>query len=246
MAQQLRLNPAIDVEAHARAYAAQKAVQIPNLFEPDIADQIEHILASLPWRLVCQNDAEENVLLTREQLAAMSPEELKRLDEGQRERAARGIGYTYFMYPMISAALQNWDREHPIHVLTQFLNSPPFFDFARKVTSHPGITKVDAHASLYRQAHYLTTHQDNNITTHGRSAYTIGFSRDWQADWGGLLMFLDDKGDVTRGFVPRFNTLTIFDGRVPHTVTSVSLFTPKPRLSIAGWFRDDPVPPRGV
>jgi Rps23 Pro-64 3,4-dihydroxylase Tpa1-like proline 4-hydroxylase len=44
---------------------------------------------------------------------------------------------------------------------------------------------------------------------------------------------------VQRGFVPRFNTLTVFDGLRLHSVSSISTFAPQPRLSVAGWFRDD-------
>jgi len=237
---QLRLNPAIDVEKHARVFAEHKRVQVTDLFEPSAAESIERAVNALSWRLVCQNDAQENVLLTGEQLAAMSDVERAKLERGIQERAARSVGYTYFMYPMILARLQNWDAGHPIHALTDFLNSEPFFAFARKLTSYSGITKVDAHASKYSPGHFLTAHQDDDATKHGRAAYTIGLSRGWRADWGGLLLFLDGKEDVLSGFTPRFNVLTVFDGLQPHTVTAVSQFAPKPRLSIAGWFRDDP------
>lgn len=237
---QLRLNPALDVEKHARAFQEHGRVQVPDLFEPALADEIERALQHLPYRLVCQNDAEENLLLTREAMAAMTPEERRRLEAGIRERAARSVGYTYFMYPMILARLQHCDPGQPIHVLTDFLNSASFLDFARRLISQPGLTKIDVHASQYLPGHYLTTHSDDNATTHGRAAYTIGFSRDWRADWGGILLFMDQYGDIERGLIPRFNTLTVFNGAQPHTVTSIASFAPKPRVSLAGWFRDDP------
>lgn len=240
LAMQLHLNPALDVEKHARLYREQGWVQVHELFPEDTAAQIEQLLKQLPYRLICQNDAEQNLLLTRDELAAMSAEDRRKLEQGIRERAARSVGYTYFMYPMIRARLQNWDPGHPIHALTDFFNSPPFISFARRLVSYDGITKIDVHASQYSPGHYLTTHTDNDPTVHGRAAYTIGFSRGWRADWGGLLLFLDDREDVRHGFVPRFNVLTVFDGLRSHTVTSLAPFAPRPRLSFAGWFRDDP------
>lgn len=237
---QIQLNPALDVERYARIFREKRRVQVPDLFAPAVAEHLEETLRQLPYRLVCQNDAEQNLLLTRDDLTAMSAEDKRRLEAGIRERAARSIGYTYFMYPMILARLQDWDPGHPIHAVTDFLNSPPFLDFARQLISYAGLTKIDVHASQYLPGHYLTTHTDDDATKHGRAAYTIGFSRDWRADWGGLLLLLDDKEDVREGFIPRFNTLTVFDGMQPHTVTAISAFTPRPRLSLAGWFRDDP------
>lgn len=237
---QLRLNPALDPAPFARTYAERKYVQVPDLFEPEIADQVEAALLSLNWRLVLQDDQEKNVLLTREQLAAMSPEERNRLSAAQQARAARNVGYSYLMYPMIGAWIERWDPGHPIHKLTEFLNSPPFITFAQGIICDPNITKIDAHASRYGPGHYLTKHVDDGEIKERRAAYTIGFSRDWQPDWGGLLMFMDENDDIRRGLVPRFNMLTVFDGLQVHSVSAISPFTPAPRLSIAGWFRDDP------
>jgi SM-20-related protein len=237
---QLQLNPALDVEKYARLFRERRRVQVPELFAPNVAEELERVLQQLPYRLVCQNDAEQNMLLTRQDLQAMSPDERRKFEMGIRERAARSIGYTYQMYPMILARLQDWDPGHPIHAVTDFFNSPPFLEFARQLISFAGLTKIDVHASQYLAGHYLTTHTDDDATQHGRAAYTIGFSRDWRADWGGLLLFFNDKGDVEQGLLPRFNTLTVFDGMRPHTVTAISAFTPRPRLSFAGWFRDDP------
>lgn len=62
----------------------------------------------------------------------------------------------------------------------------------------------------------------------------------WQPDWGGLLLFLNEKHDVTEGYLPRFNVMTIFDIRWLHTVTQVSTFAGGGRYSVTGWFQDDP------
>lgn len=236
----IRLNPTLDPAPFARIYAQKKCVQITPLFEDDVADALAKAVASLPWRLVCQNDAGQNLLLTAEQVKQMPPAEKQALDAGIRQRAANNLGFTYLTYPMVHAVLENWDPGHPIHLLTQFLNSRELIDFAGAVIGHKSLTKTDAHATNYQRGHYLTRHIDDGERKERRAAYTLGFSREWQPDWGGLLLFLTPDGDVISGLRPRFNTLTIFDGLQLHAVSSVSNFVTAQRLSIAGWFRDDP------
>jgi Rps23 Pro-64 3,4-dihydroxylase Tpa1-like proline 4-hydroxylase len=241
---QLKLNPAIDVAGAARIYAESKCVQIPDLFEAGTADYLAKVIASLPWRFLYQNDADENVMLTKEDLAAMPADARGLMIQHILERAQHNIGYTYYTYPMIQAALSGWDRDHPIHALTEFLNSPPFLELARALIGCAGLTKTDAHATNYQRGHYLTRHIDDGERKERRAAYTLGFTRGWQPDWGGLLLFLNDQNDVIRGLLPRFNVLTVFDGLRVHSVSAVSPFAPTPRFSIAGWFRDDPAPQR--
>ena len=235
----LRLNPALDPAPFARFYAAQKAIQIPGLFEEALAYQIEAALLALPWRLICQNDAGQNVVLTRDEIAAMSAEQRRALEDGIRRRAAENFGFTYFTYPMIEARLGNWNPGHPIHALTDFLNSAEFIAFAKTLIGEPRLIKIDCHATNYQPGHFLTRHVDEGDKYERRAAYTIGLSRKWEPDWSGLLLFLDEQLNIKRGFTPGFNVLTVFDGLMPHTVTAVSTFAPAPRLSIAGWFRDD-------
>jgi len=234
----LRLNPALDPAPFARTYAANALVQIPNLFEKETADALEKALLAARWRLLVQDDEGKNRLLTQDELAQMSAPERQALEARIRERAAANFGYTYYAYPLLQARNEGWDRGHPIHALIGFLNSPEFVGFAQTIIACPSVKLIDAHASNYQRGHYLVRHVDEGDRQERRAAYTIGFSRGWQADWGGLLLFYDDKQDVTQGFVPRFNMLTVFDGMREHAVSSVSAFAPKPRLSIAGWFRD--------
>lgn len=237
---QLALNRALDVASFARIYAAEGFVQIPHVFDEDSANRIERILLSLPWSLVCQDDTKRNVLLTPEKLRAMSAEERQRLEAGIRERAAANFGYAYLTYPMIQARAAGWDFGHPIHEVTRFLNSPALIALAREITGCAGIVKIDAQASNYRPGNFLTRHIDDGAKKERRAAYTLGFTRKWEPDWGGLLMFLDGKKDISSAFLPRFNVLTVFDGLRIHSVSAVSAFAPAPRLSIVGWFRDDP------
>jgi Rps23 Pro-64 3,4-dihydroxylase Tpa1-like proline 4-hydroxylase len=237
---QLGINRTLDIAGFARRYAEHGLVQIANVLEDGAAAHIEQILLSLPWRMVCQNDEKRNIILTHEHLKEMTAQERQALEAGIRRRAAENFGYAYFTYPMIQAGASGWDRGHPIHAVTQFLNSQEVLSLAREITGCPTILKTDAQASNYRPGHFLTRHVDDGAKSERRAAYTLGFTRKWEPDWGGLLMFLDEKKDISRALLPRFNTLTVFDGLRIHSVSAVSAFAPVPRLSIVGWFRDDP------
>ena len=59
-----------------------------------------------------------------------------------------------------------------------------------------------------------------------------------EADWGGLLHFLDPTGQrAVDTFTPVWNSLSLF--RVPqmHEVSLVAPWAGSPRYSITGWFR---------
>lgn len=170
----------------------------------------------------------------------MTAKERQALEVGIRRRAADNFGYVYLTYPMIHATLTGWNPGHPIHAVTQFLNSPTFVSLAREVTGCAGILKTDAQASNFGPGHFLTRHIDDGLKRERKAAYTIGFTRKWEPDWGGLLSFMDERMDVSRALIPRFNMLTVFDGLRVHSVSAVADFAPAPRLSIVGWFRDDP------
>jgi Rps23 Pro-64 3,4-dihydroxylase Tpa1-like proline 4-hydroxylase len=155
-------------------------------------------------------------------------------------RARQNRGYLYKTYPMIEAYMRGWDPGHPIHLATEFINSPEFLELGRRVTGVSAVNKADAHATFYGPGDFLTRHLDEGEDKERRAAYVLGLTEGWQPDWGGLLLFLKDNQDVREGYLPRFNVLTIFDIKYLHTVTQVSSFAGGGRYSITGWFRDDP------
>ena len=238
----LRLNPALQPEDFATAYRADKFVQIPNVFEPELAQAISETLKRLPWRL-CYHDPERGtVQLSQAEIQALGQAGMAERMQKVMALATRNHGYCYNTYHMIHARSDGSDPGHPIHQLTAFLLSDEFLRFGGAIIDHANLTQVDAHATLYTRGSFLTRHVDEGSNRERRAAFTLSFCENWQTDWGGLLMFLDPQStDVTSAWVPRFNTLTIFDGMRVHAVSPVSPFAGNGRYAIAGWFRDDPV-----
>ena len=243
----LRLNPDLDPAEFAAIYKRDGLVQIPNILPDDVAESVFQMLArSVPWKLVYPEppaqpgQPDRVVYLGAQDVQRLGQEEMQRRIGAVMTRARDNYGYLYNAYPMIEAYMNGWDPGHPLHALTEFINSRDFLDFGQAVIGHDNITKADAQATYYGRGHFLTRHVDEGYDKERRAAYTLGFSKDWQPDWGGLLLFMNDKQDITQGFLPRFNTLSIFDGTRLHSVSPVSPFAGSGRFQITGWMRDDP------
>ena len=242
----LRLNSNLDVDKYAKMYSENELVQIENIFPDDIASEIEAMLkTSMDWRLMfaepdaTSSDGVKVVQLTNDDLKKTNPQEFQARIQGVMSRATKSQGYLYNSYPMIVAYDSNWDPGHPIHTLTEFLNSTEFLDFGRRIIGVPSVTEVEAQATLFSRGHFLTRHADRGFDNERRAAYTFGFTKKWNSDWGGLLTLLTRKGQVTESFIPGFNVLTLFNGRNIHAVSSVSPFAGAGRLQITGWLVDD-------
>ena len=237
----LRLNPDLDPSAFAETYRRNGYVQVSNFLPADVSEHLADVLARrTSWRIVYSTEADKPVVMTQAEYAALSPSERSVMHQGINERARSNTGFAYNTWPMITAYLEGWEPGHPLHAVTEFLQSEAVREFGRRVIGAERITKVDAQATLYAPGHFLTRHQDVGLKQERRAAYTLGFARDWQPDYGGLLAFLDDELNIERALTPRFNVLTLFDGLKLHAVTSVAAFAPLGRYSITGWFRDDP------
>ena len=237
----LSLNPANDLAHYRAEYEQRGIVQIPNVLTDRAAQTLHSILTgNIPWRFLYTDDKDQPVHFTHEELQARGQEAYRRDMGDVLKRAQENRGFYYQTYPMIEGYLKEWDQGHPIHQATEFINSPEFLGLGREITGVGGITKADAHATAYGPGHFLTRHLDYGEDKERRAAYVLGMTEGWQPDWGGLLLFLNGKQDVTEGYLPRFNVLTIFDVKYLHTVTQVSSFAGKLRTSVTGWFRDDP------
>lgn len=235
----ITLRAGLRAEAYAAAYARDGVVQIEGLFPPQLADQLSTVLErATPWSLVHSSDTGDHQILEPAQLSSLQPAELQARLKAVTERASNGFAYLYLVYPMIDAYLDGRDPGHPLRDLTEFLNSPEFMQFVHEVTGEP-VVKVDAQATCYRPGHFLTQHDDRGVGER-RAAYTIGLTRTWRPDWGGQLLFHGPEGDVWRGHAPRHNVLTLFKVPMLHSVAPVAPYAAAPRLTIAGWLRDDP------
>ncbi len=235
----LRLNDH-DIEALRREYLADGIVRVENLFPDDVAEAIYLVLSkATPWHVVHSDAQEKHKYYRPEEWKGLTQQYRDETIQGVMQRARTGFAYLYNCYPMINALLKGEDPDWPLHAMPVFMNSPEFLNFTKTITDEPDVIKIDAQATLYAPGHFLNTHTDVGDNQERRVAYVMGFSKGWSRDWGGQLLFLDGA-DVTRGFSPSFNTLSLFKVPRDHIVTQVTNFAGAGRYSVTGWLRTDP------
>ncbi len=232
-----RLNPDLDPQAIASAFALRGRAHIPAILTPDSAARMQQCLNRETDYKVTVN--------TPTRIQDMAPSEIAALDPSQRYRMLDSVYKTAsssFQMYYGTHRLSNGGEPYPdparyLASIVGFLNSEAFLSFARAVTGMPEIHHVDAQATRYTAGNFLTLHNDaDDIEGRNRLvAYVLNMTPGWRIDWGGLLLFVDQNGNVEEGYMPAFNALNLF--RVPqlHLVSQVTSFAQHPRHSVTGW-----------
>lgn len=234
------LNPELEPDLLAEDFARNGRVQIRSILEPGTATALENCLRNeVPWGLSTINDGAAR-MREADELKRMGPEEWRQLMIDVQKTAREGYQFLFNSYQIVTAYKEKRDPHLFLHKFFEFMNSPPVIDFARRVTGCEDIAKADAQATRYLPGHFLRKHNDFGqvtATDTRRAAYVFNLSHDWQADWGGLLQFLDEEDNIVESWVPRYNSLSLF--RVPawHAVSCVAPYATQPRLAVTGWFR---------
>ncbi|MEO6581200.1 MAG: 2OG-Fe(II) oxygenase family protein [Sphingomicrobium sp.] len=238
----LPLNPALDPAALAAEFAIDQRIQIRDVLEPEAASAITKLLVEqTPWGLSWQAGNDGPHRIRSEQLPALGPQDGRRMADGL-TRAMQGddFAFVYSQYRMSKAVIEGWSKSPAHDALVSALNGTLFLDFIRTVTALPEIRVCDAQASHYGPNQFLSLHQDISVEENEDRlvAYVLNLVPDrWRPDWGGYLNFFDEAGDISHGYMPRFNCLNLF--RVPrhHNVSYVAPFAAGNRLAVTGWFR---------
>lgn len=235
----LALAPRNDISELAAAYKKDGFVRVPGLFPQDVADYIYDVLTrGTPWHLVHSNQAGREDIIEPAKWQAMADTDRRKLISDTLVQARDGFSYLYSCFPMIDAYLENRFPEWPLHNLTVFLNTVEVHNLVKQIIGDDTISKLDCQATLYERGHFLNRHDDTGHDAERRAAYVIGFSKDWDVNWGGQLLFLEDDR-VKNGFSPSFNTMTLFKVPIDHIVTQVTNFAGRGRYSVTGWARVD-------
>jgi SM-20-related protein len=243
----IRIDPAHDVAALAKDFAANGRMQIRDFLVAEDAEHAHGLLSSrTPWWLVYNNGPKVEQL-PPEYLATLSPAQVNQMLLGIQERARTQYQFLYHFYPMVSMYFTPSAPKLPVLEAYEWLNSPATLDFFRTLTGRPDIQWADAQATLYTSGNFLKSHTDQEPSGQRVAAYVLNLTRSWERDWGGYLQFFDARHDIERAYRPIFNALNIFSVPQDHSVGMVSSFCTGQRYSITGWFRSDTPPgPFGV
>lgn len=231
------LNPALDPAPWRARLRAEGRVQVEDFLQPEAAERLHACLAhEVPWTLALRDGAGPRTIAAAD-YAAMPSSEVAALLRGTAEGARDGtFRFAYDSYMMVRAYKEGRDPQLPLHRVLEFLNAPPYLQFCRALSGDERIRRVDAQATRYRPGHFLRQHTDEDAVEGRLYAYVINLSRDWTADWGGLLQFVDTNGRVTGSFLPRWNTLSLFAVPADHLVSMVMPWARHDRYAITGWW----------
>ena len=227
------LAPGLNPDGLGQMFASHGRLQVTEFLSRDSAVELHRQLVdSKEWRLTVNRGTE---------IFHFALDDVSNWDNRKRdlldEAVSAGGRYAFqFRYEVIRVG------DNPNGVLAEFerfMSSPKVVAVMRTIAGADDIAFADAHASRYQPGHFLTAHDDHLETMGRRAAYVLNLSPKWRPDWGGLLQFLDNRGDVVRAFLPRFNVLNLF--RVPqlHNVSWVTPLAAAPRYAITGWLRAD-------
>jgi Rps23 Pro-64 3,4-dihydroxylase Tpa1-like proline 4-hydroxylase len=183
------LHESFDVARAAAAYREHGRVQILDALTPACAERVLACLESeVPWQLHF-NDGAKSYDLMQEQVQSLPEANRVLLLDAINAKAETRFQYLFNNFPLTDAYAAGRLPELYIMRVLEFLNSAPFLDMARRLTGRPEIGLVDAQATLYRAGHFLTAH-DDDVRGKGRvAAYVLNLTREWRADWGGVLNF---------------------------------------------------------
>ena len=231
------LAPSIDAAALAEQFTRTGRVQIaPFLDDADATALAAHLLARDDWRQV-MNAGEKVYESVPAVLATLTPAQRERLEEVMNAAARDGFQYRYQSIRVPDDVTARGALDDPLAGFARFMSSAPLLDTLARITGATDINFADAQATIYDKGDFLTGHDDGVAGKNRRAAYVFGLTSRWRTEWGGLLLFHGGNGGIAEGYVPAFNTLSLFAVPQTHSVSQVTPWADGPRLSITGWLR---------
>lgn len=228
---------ALNAAQIAHVYARAGRVHIAPILSAACAQQAYRSLAEeVPWQLHLNDDGRA-FDIAQEQVRSLPQASQVLLHERIHANAVSKFQFLFDNFPLSDAYALGRHTDLYVMRVFEFLNSPEFLSFARRITGDDRIALADAQATLYRPGHFLTQHDDTATGVHRIAAYVLNLTPQWRADWGGILHFLDGDGHIAEGYTPVFNALNLFKVPQSHAVSYVTPFAAGGRYSISGWLR---------
>ena len=232
--------PQVDYAPYRERLLTHRRVQIPDILDDSYATQFHDALAAeTEWELAYQVGGEAQVIAQVEYAKLDAAKRGEFVANCAREASGK-YAYAFENYSMVNRYDDAAREEHLLHKLVDVFHYEPILAFIRQLTGDALITRVRIQATRYLPGHFLRKHDDTGYDKQKRRfAFVFNLGRGWQADWGGLLHFLDDADRVVDTFVPRYNSLSLFKVPQFHCVSQVAPWAQAPRYALTGWFIGD-------
>jgi Rps23 Pro-64 3,4-dihydroxylase Tpa1-like proline 4-hydroxylase len=230
------LNSSLDPAVHARILQEEGLVKIPSFLPAATAERLHrHLQQDVAWDLA-YSERGQGRLIKAAQLAGMTSAQIRQaVDSAFREDEGR-FRFIYNTMRVVESWQQREFAQHPLYGFAEAVHQPDYLRFLRALTGHDDIQRLSVMAARYLPGHFLTPHDDDDAQEGRAVTWILNLTRDWRAEWGGLLHLLDANGEqVTHSFVPAINTLILFKPPRWHFVSQVANFARQPRYTLTGW-----------
>jgi Rps23 Pro-64 3,4-dihydroxylase Tpa1-like proline 4-hydroxylase len=225
-------NPSINIDSVRAQLATRGRVLVRDFFDAHVADALFEALNGIDWDL-SYRDAKGDALLSGARLRSMDEGERAALSRTVHEIAAQRFQFSFMSHSLVQAALAG--RTDLLARFIRWMADEEFMSRMRGMTGIDGLNRLYAQATMYVRGSFLRAHDDHVAIEDRKVAYVINLTRDWRADWGGLLHFCDERFDVVETFVPHFNSMSLFTVPQNHFVSYVAPFAQAQRCAITGW-----------
>lgn len=230
-----------EITKAAERLARTGRTRLPLLFGEEPTRALYQALQTpdLPWMRAFDSPMRADIPAAS--FEASSPEDQAGFMATIHQQATDQFQYLFDRLPLLTGAGQERRLPAILYEVMETFNAALFMGFAKQLTGSERVAFADGQVTRYLPGHFLNRHSDANPQTERLYAYVLNLSPDWRAEWGGLLQFLDEAGEITETFVPAFGTLNVFAVPQMHAVSAVSTFAGGPRYAITGWWRAVPV-----
>lgn len=229
-----------DFAAAAERLARTGRTRVPGLFGAGAEALHAAVLApDQPWVRTFLNPLGADIPVAT--LDASSPDDQAHVTQQAYAGATEGLQFLFDRLRLGPAREAGMATPQILFDLLDLFNTEAFLDFARRLTGDDRIAFSDGQVTRYLPGHFLNRHSDANPSTERLYAYVLNLSPGWRAEWGGLLQFLDEGGEITETFTPSFGALNVFAVPQMHAVSTVAPFAGGPRYSVTGWWRAKPL-----
>lgn len=237
----LALDPGLQPEAWRPVFKQFGRLHIPQILTPETGTRLaEDVAASTGWRRSIHVDVGQDIDIPVEEIEELPPEERAKFDKALHSGASDAFQYVFDSIRVSHEVRAGRPVAAPLEAAYRFMNSEPFLAFVRELTGDDRAASCDMMATRYLPGHFLTAHDDHAPGAGRLFAYVLNLTVRWRADWGGILMFLDEQDHVAEGYAPAFNALNIFKVPQRHAVSLVAPYAGAERISLTGWIRSTP------
>lgn len=233
----LGLNRALDLAHLTEQYARNGRVVVDQVLAPETASALHLMLRTREdWSQVVGGET-QLVELDRATRAGLTAEQAAALDDAVHAGARYGFQYRFETIRVPDGAEERRRSDDPLATFAAWWSGGEPLAMLRAITGDDTAAFADAQATAYAPGDLLTGH-DDEVAGKGRvAAYVLGLTPQWRLEWGGLLMFHDERGTRAEAWMPGFNSLALFRVPQPHSVSQVSRAAAFRRYSITGWLR---------